>query len=112
MKSKATVLFIIFASVSGLAETTPDCKDLKYSDIPIMETTVEKVKANEGVMESKARWIVLYNEACSKSKCLMSRDKISFEELKKRIVDTGKTPFMKKMQSDAIVELDLKTCSQ
>jgi hypothetical protein len=97
-----------------LSETfaNQDCAKLSFSDVPILETVVEKKKADGGSLTSKARWMELYNEACSKSKCLMARDKISFSELKSHIVKTGATPYMKKMQSDAIDELDLKTCSQ
>ena len=92
-------------------KSSSNCQNLKYTEIPIMETLAERRKGEEGNFQSKANAMELYNQACNETKCIMDRDKISFDEAKTRMIKTGVTPMMKKMIKDAIDELDIKTCS-
>jgi hypothetical protein len=118
LKKRGTIMKIAFLLLIGIvsikvsAESTNDCKRAKFDDFSILETLAQKRRADEGVMESKVKWINEYNKICAEAKCLMARDKIAFEEFKSRVIKTGKTPFMKKMMGDAFEELDIKTCSQ
>lgn len=88
------------------------CADTKYDQVEVLGWTLLN-KAGKVDSPKYAIWAMKkYNFICLQAKCLMKRDKISYADLVKKITATGNTPVMKKMQADAVKEMDLETCSQ